>query len=215
MEAELEAIDREGVIEEALEELGLTRGQVLKRAALGVAGAGAAGGLFVGATPALAKSRATDVKVLKAALVFERLGAAFYGEAMRSGALSGDTLTFARTLYQHEVAHAVFVSNAIAAMGSKVPASPRFEFGSITRSPKRFRATAKSIEQLCVQVINGAGPLVTRPTLAAAGQLVSVEARHVSYARQISGVTPAQEAYDPTTTAARAMSIAKSKGFIK
>jgi hypothetical protein len=212
---DVEEIDRDGAIAEALEELGMTRGQALKRAAGGMVGAGALGGLLVAAPAASAKSRKTDVKVLQAALVFENLGVTFYGLAANSGKLSGDTQLFAETVHAHEVAHAAFVSNAIRALGGTPAAPPKFHFGSIPRSPKRFRATAQAIEQLCVQVINGAGPLVTRPTLAAAGELVSVEARHVSWIRQISGVTPVPNAFDTTKTVAQAQAIVKSKGFIQ
>ncbi len=53
------------------------------------------------------------------------------------------------------------------------------------RHPRRSHAlkASASPEELCVEALNGAGPLVTKATLKGAAQLVSVEARHVAWVR--------------------------------
>jgi hypothetical protein len=212
----LDEMDRDGAIREGMEGLGMTRAQVLRRGALGIGAALAGGaGLLTLAPNALAKSKATDLKVLQFALIFEHLGVAFYGQALRDGGLSGETLRFAETVYEHELAHAAFIEGAIRTAGATPAAPPAFTFGHVPSAAKTFREAAEVIEQLCVEVINGAGPLVTLPTLAAAGQLVSVEARHVSWVRQIIGVAPALAPFDAFATPAQAEKIVKSAGFVK
>lgn len=215
MDAELDEIDRDGAIRDAMDGLGLTRRQALRNGAAGAVGAAAAGGLLIGAPEAMAKGRKTDLKVLQLAYLLEGLGVTFYGLAARGGDLSGKTQLFAQTVYGHEIAHRAFIANAIRGMGATPAAPPKFHFGSIPHDARRFRRNAEAIESMCVQVINGAGPLVTRPLLAAAGELVSVEARHVSWIRQIIGVTPAPAAFDTTKTAAQTKRKLKSLGFVK
>ena len=213
-ELTLAGMDREGAIEESLD--GLTRGKALKTALGAAIGAGTGAALLGAAAPeAFARSKATDVKILQFALVLEHLGATFYGEAYNLGIIRGESRRFAGVVHQHEVAHVAAVSGAIRALGGTPKTPPRFDFGSVTHSAGRFRSAAAKLEELCVEAINGAGPLVTKPTLAAAGALVSVEARHVSWIRQISGTDPVPSAFDSALSATQAKAAAKATGFIK
>jgi hypothetical protein len=210
----LERMDRDGALQEAVG--GLTRGRALRAVFAGVAGAAAGGALLGGASTALgAPTKKNDIRVLQLALVLEHLGATFYGEAAATGALRGETLTLARTLHAHEVAHVAFVEKAIRGLGGRPAAPPRFDFGSVTHSASRFRKASASLEELCVEALNGAGPLVTKPTLKGAAQLVSVEARHVAWVRDLRGVDPVPAAFDRAATAAQTKSRAKASGFIK
>jgi len=208
-------MDRDGALAEAAS--GITRGRALRAVLVGAAGAATGGALLGrGADAAFgAPSRANDIKVLQLALVLEHLGATFYGEAVKTGALRGETLTFAKTVHAHEVAHVAFVQKAIRGLGGKPAAPPRFDFGSVTHSASRFRKASASLEELCVEALNGAGPLVTKATLKGAAQLVSVEARHVAWVRDLRDVDPVPTAFDKAATAAQTKSRAKASGFIK
>ena len=213
-ELTLATMDREGAIEESLD--GLTRGQALK-GALGAAIGAGTGAALLGATApeAFARSRTTDLKILQFALVLEGIGVNFYGEVVKLGLIRGETRRFAETVHQHELVHAAFIKQTIRSMGATPKNPPRFDFGTITHDARRFRSASAKLEELCVEALNGAGPLVTKPLLAGAAQLVSVEARHVSWVRQISGSDPVPSAFDAALTPTQSKAAAKATGFIK
>jgi hypothetical protein len=215
---DLEAIDRDGAVRDALADAeGLTRSDAFRAALVGFGGATLLGGLAAGTASAASRSKANDIKILNFALVLERLGATFYDEAIDKKVLKGETLTFARTTLRDERAHVVAVQKQIRALGGKVGKSPRFDFGDTTDNASVFRRTSERMEQLCVEALNGAGPLVTKPTLAAAGALVSVEARQVAWVRLLRGVdNPVTEgAFDRAATLAQVRSTVAATGFVK
>lgn len=207
----LQDMDRDGAVAEALD--GLTRRSVLRAAAVGTAGTAALAGL--GPATAGAASNKLDLTILQFALVLERLGAAFYDEAVEGGKLKGETLAFAKTVRAHEIAHVKVVANTIRALGGQANPAPTFDFGGVTANEKRFQKAAASLEEVCVEALNGAGPLVSKQVLAGAGGLVSVEARHVAWIRAIIGATPAQRPFDRALTAKQAEKRVKATGFIK
>lgn len=55
------------------------------------------------------------------------------------------------------------------------------------RNKHEFRATSIALEDTGVAVYNVQGPNLTKPTLAVAGMIVSVEARHAAWIRRITG----------------------------
>lgn len=214
---DLEAIDRDGAVQEALADAqGLTRSTAFRAALAGFGGATLLGALAAESASAATRSKANDVKILNFALVLERLGATFYNEAITKRVLRGETLRFATATRRDERAHVVAVSAQIRKLGGKVNGSPRFDFGDTTDNARAFRRTAEKMEQLCVEALNGAGPLVTKPTLAAAGSLVSVEARQVVWVRLISGDTtdPVERAFDGARTLASVRAAAAKTGFV-
>jgi hypothetical protein len=177
--------DPDAAIRDAHErDASLTRAQLFRRA---VAGGGtlAAGGLLLGGLPSLAvakPSAAQDVAILNFALLLEYLESEFYKEAVARGALSGDALAFAKVVRDHEVAHVDFLRKAL---GSKAGAKPQFDFKGTTASQDLFLATAMVLEDTGVAAYDGQGPNLTKKTLAAAAQIVSVEARHAAWVRRI------------------------------
>jgi hypothetical protein len=205
----LASFDRDGALAEA--------SSLLNRRTALTGALGAAAGAVLLDTPAFAqkKGRKTDLAVLQLALVFEHLGAEFYDEAIDRGKLRGETLEFAKVVRKHERDHVKFVQQTIRDLGGKPNPKPKFDFGSVTRSPSRFRAVSATIEETCVEALNGAGPLVTKPVLKGASQLVSVEARHVAWIQLIRDQDPVPNAFDPAITAAQAKKRGKATGFIK
>src|SRR4029077_1864866 len=122
------------------------------------------------------------------ALLIERLQAAFYAEALRTAALTGETLPFAQGVGEEARAHAKALE---AVLGSAAGTSPRFKFGDAVSDHARFLATAISLEDTGLGVYNGQAVNLTPKTLAAAAGIVSVEARHAAWARALAGKLPA------------------------
>lgn len=201
---------------------GVTRVELLRRAALGGGGALIGGGLFLSGVPkAYAQSGPTtnDVQTLNVLLLNESLEAAFYAEAVNRGGLSGAALRFARQLALNEAAHRDAVRAALGAAAQPVPG---FNFGNTTLDQSQFLTTALALESGDVAVINGAGPAVSKALLAVAGQIVSVEARQAAWVRRIiyaprypRGQAPAPRAFDGTITLAQAQAALAATGFIQ
>lgn len=82
------------------------------------------------------------------------------------------------------MAHREFFKNAL---GSKAIPALEVDFSTINfGSRDSVLGTAKAFEDLGVSAYNGAGKLITDPTyLVLAGKIVSVEARHAAYIRDL------------------------------
>lgn len=202
---------------------GHTRSDFFRR---GVAGGGAllGGGVLIGGLPSIAlaaPSAQQDGEILNFALLLEYLEAAFYAEAVRRGGLKGDVLAFATTVRDHELAHVDFLAKAL---GSAAIKKPAFDFGSTTASTEQFLPTAKALEDTGVAAYNGQGPRLTKKTLGAAAQIVSVEARHAAWVRRIiagrayaggAPTYPAPAAVDTALTKAQVEQAVGATGFVK
>ena len=177
---------------------GLTRAQLVLRGALGAAAAYgvAAAGPAVGR--ALAQSGTVDLQVVEFALLLERLEHRFYREALRRVPdLSSRGRGLARTLEHSERQHVDALSQLVQQLGGARGSAPRFEFGDAFRDESRFLATAQKLEDTGVSAYNGAAPLIEdREILAAAGQIVQVEARHATRVRILRGEDTAPRAFD-------------------
>ena len=219
----LDLVDQDGAVREALDGArGATREELFRKAIVG-GGAFLAGGLLIGGLPRLALGQASasqDVAILNFALTLEYLESEFYVDAVRKGALRGETLTFARTVRDHELAHVEALKDAL---GSAAVAKPTFDFKDTTSDADRFRATAVVLEDTGVAAYNGQGPNLTKATLAVAASIVSVEARHAAWIRRIVGKPryggqadnyPAPGALDAALTREQVLDAVTQTGFI-
>jgi hypothetical protein len=127
-----------------------------------------------------------DVGILNYAYALEQLEAAFYtqvaltpysGISMAESALLTD-------IRDHEIAHREFFK---AALGGSAIRALEVDFSTINFSSRdSVLGTAKAFEDLGVTAYNGAGKLIVNPDyLTLAGKIVSVEARHAAYIRDI------------------------------
>jgi Ferritin-like domain len=190
----------------------LTRGDLLLRGAVG--GVVVAGAIVIGGLPQLslsAPSAQQDAEILNFALVFEELQGAFYAQANAKNALRGDLATFARVAGSHEIAHVAYVRRAL---GSAARKTPQFNFKGVTEHPQPFARTARALEDLGVAAYNGQAPGLTRAGLTAVAPIVSVEARHAAWIRDVLGEVPAPVASDPSVTAAQATAAVNRTGFV-
>lgn len=190
------------------------REQFVKRA-LVAGGAVTAGGAVLGALPRLASSApspAQDVKILNLVLLLEYVESAFYAEARARGALRGELREFVRVVGAHEQQH---LSALKGALGSKARKEPRLRFGNATIDPDAFVAAAIELEDTSVAAYNGQATNLTKPTLAVAAKIVSVEARHAAWIRAIAGKPPAADATDPSLTQAQVQAALQRTGFLR
>lgn len=149
-----------------------------------------------------------DVGILNYAYALEQLESAFYARIVAtpySGIASGE-LALLTDISLHEKAHAEFFK---AALGSNAIPALTVNFSAIDfTSRTSVLATAKAFEDLGVSAYNGAGKLIASADyLLLAGKIVSVEARHAAYIRDlISNGTFA----DSTTVDANGLDMAKA-----
>ncbi len=184
----------DSLIEKADANLG--RRSFLRFAAVGMAGAGVlAAGACTKGDPYydnLGKRQPYDIgpesdfAILNYAYALEQLEAAFYTQAvatMFAGATSDEIAMFT-DIRDHEIAHREFFKTALGtnAMESLTP-----DFASVNFSSKAsVVATAKAFEDLGVSAYNGVGFMIKDANyLTIAGKIVSVEARHAAYIRNL------------------------------
>ena len=150
------------------------------------------------ADPAAGRTAATnvdlgtgDVAVLNYAYLLEQLEAAFYIKAASNqtflNRLTATDRRFFIDIRNHEIIHRDFFK---AALGTAAIPEVSFNFSSINFvNRSQVLATAKTLEDIGVAAYNGAGRfLQSADFLTLAGKIVSVEARHAAYFREIVGM---------------------------
>lgn len=176
-----------------------------RRAMLGTA----AGLGLLGAVPLLgrlfrlgdaigAPSKTQDAKILQLVLQLEYTQVAFYEAALKDAGLTGDLRDFAQAALAHERDHLAAIKKAL---GAKAGPKPAFDFGQKTKTASAFTQAAIDLEDVAVAGYNGQATNLTKGTLAAAAEIVSVEARHAAWVRAIAGEVAAPDPVDKPMTA--------------
>jgi rubrerythrin len=164
------------------------------------------------AASAAAPSQAQDRQIFNFALLLEYLQAAFYGEAVKRGALKGDVRRFAEVVAGHERAHVAYLRKAL---GPHARPRPTFDFGEATGTEGAFLKAAVLLENTGVLAYNGQAANLTKPALAAAAEIVSVEGRHAAWISALAGVSPAPRAADVGAQSSEVVQELQSTGFLK
>jgi len=127
-----------------------------------------------------------DFGILNYAYALEQLEAAFYTKVIDSpySGIPAQELAMLTDIRDHEIAHREFFKTVLA---DKAIGDLEFKWTGIDfASRDSVLATAKAFEDLGVAAYNGAGRLIVMADyLVVAGQIVSVEARHAAYIRDI------------------------------
>jgi len=136
-----------------------------------------------------------DTGVLNYAYALEQLEAAFYTQVVKTpykGATKAE-LRVLTSIRDHEIAHRQFLKKAL---GKHAIPSLEVDFSAIDfTSRKSVLGTADVFENLGVAAYNGAGQLIKNVAyLAAAGSIVSVEARHTAAIQELIGGASAKAA---------------------
>jgi Ferritin-like domain len=175
----------------AVEVHGVTRASFLLKGALGAGALFGASAVTPYVSNALAASASSDVDILNFALTLEYLETDFYQSKARQIGLSGEAKTYAKSFGEEEAAHVAALTKAIKAAGGKPVKKPTFSFP--VHDQKGFLKLAYTLENVGVGAYNGAGPsLKSKQLLAAAGEIVQIEARHAATVAVITGqsITP-------------------------
>jgi len=210
----LELVDADGAIQEAEDAVaGDTRADLFRKAALG--GAAVVGGGTMLGFPEFAAagkpSKRQDVKILNYALTLEYLESEFYKESLRRANLSGDVLRAAAIVNRHEAVHVKALKKAL---GRKAVKKPKFEFGNATDNQKNFLATAVVLEDTGVTAYSGQAPRIKqKAVIKAAVSILTVEARHAAYLRELNNQSFAPRSFDQPATMRQVLR--KAGPFIK
>jgi hypothetical protein len=193
-----------------------SRRDTLRRGSIAAAIVALGGGIGVATRAATATastpSRAQDREIFNFALLLEYLQADFYAAALHDGALTGNVLRFAQVVAAHEAAHVEYLRKAL---GRKARPRPKFDFGNTTRDEQAFLDAAVTLENTGVAAYNGQAANLTKPALAAAAEIVSVEGRHAAWVSDLAGKPPAPRAADVGASAADVVRTLQSTHFIK
>lgn len=174
-------------------ETGRTRRDMMKWAFAAAAGAAAFGVdvRSLGLSRAFAQSGAVDLGsgdtgVLNYAYALEQLEAAFYTNVVATpyGGMDRYEATLLRDIKGHEIAHREFFKKALGA--HRIPdLAPNFKAVNFS-DRNSVLTTAMTFEDLGVSAYNGGGAAIKSPAyLAAAGSIVSIEARHAATIREL------------------------------
>jgi hypothetical protein len=127
-----------------------------------------------------------DVGVLNYAYALEQLEAAFYTQVIATpyGGMNAYERSVLRDIRDHEIAHRAFFAKALGR--NRIP-DLQPNFTAVNFADRRsVITTASTFEDLGVSAYNGGGAAIRNPAyLAAAGSIVSVEARHAAILRDI------------------------------
>ena len=159
-----------------------------------------------------------DVGILNYAYALEQLEAAFYIQVIAHpySGISASEMTSLTSIRDHEVLHRNFFKAALGA-SAIIGLTPDFSSIDFT-SRTSVLGAAKAFEDTGVMAYDGAGYLIQNPDyLTLAGKIVSVEARHAAYIRDL--ITPgsfagsdvvASNGLNNTATIAQVLAIANT-----
>jgi rubrerythrin len=189
----------------AIEVRGFTRGAFILRGALAVGAVYGAGtiGPFVKQAVAQDAESSGDVEILNFALTLEYVEAEFYRQALELD-LSSGVMALAQTLGTHERDHIAALKETIDVVGGTPTDEPQVSFP--IRDERSFLELAQTLEETGVSAYNGAAPSIeSREVLAAAGQIVQIEARHAADIRTARAEPPAPNAFDDSLEMAQVL----------
>jgi hypothetical protein len=184
-------------------------------AAAGGAGVGLLGGSAAARTP---PSPEQDVRILTFLLGLQRIERAFYAEAVREGRLQGDLAEYLQQVGMDEDRHVEALETELGSTegegDGEGEGDQHFSVGDAFRSPSAFAAKAAALEDAIVGAINGQVTNLTPDRLQRVCAIVSVEARHAAWIRDVGGLPPASTATDAPLEPDAVRDILRSEGLL-
>lgn len=168
----------------------------------------------------LGKRAAADILVFQFADVLEQLESTFYQQALSkfkssdftaAGFISSQIpMEQFTTIQADEATHSSVLQSALKAAGKSPISGCQFNFGSVLTDVSTMAATARVIEMVGVSAYLGGATLLTDPVLlAAAGSILTVEARHQTILNILSGTgTAIPSPFDIAFTPSEVLAIA-------
>ncbi len=197
----------------AVEIGGMTRAAFVLRGALAAGALYGAGAVTPFVSGALAQGGGGDLEVLDFALTLEYLESDFYNVKARTVGLKGQAKAYAGLFGEQEADHVNALQALIRQMGGKPAAKPTFVFPA--GDEVSFLKLASLLENTGVGAYNGAAPsLHSKQVLAAAGEIVQIEARHAAAINLLIGESPTpDQGFDRPLT--KSQVLAKAGPLIK
>jgi rubrerythrin len=131
-----------------------------------------------------------DLAIVNYALTLEYLEAAFYDQAIKSGAVKTKAIAeVAKTIVEDEHEHVRALTATVEQLGGKPAAKPKTKFDSVLAGgEKKILETAAMVENLGAAAYLGqAGNIKSKDVLAALLSIHSVEGRHAAVLNQALG----------------------------
>jgi rubrerythrin len=169
-----------------------------------------------------------DVAILNYALTLEYLEARFYRDGLdnigeealcncraleEDSYLGEQVFDELRTIQEHEESHVETLVSTIESLGGEPVEEPEFDFGLAVQYPMAFLSTAAQLEDIGVSAYAGAAPYIENEDLVEpALGIHSVEARHASFLRTVTGQTGFPNEIDEPRTRSEVLELAG--GFI-
>jgi hypothetical protein len=178
-------------------------------AALGGAGLGLMGGTASARTP---PSPEQDIRILTFLLGLQRIERGFYAEAVREGKLQGDFAEYLQQIGLDEDKHIKVLEDELGAPPAR--SDLHLSVGDAFRDEAAFVKKAAALEDAVVAAHNGQVTNLTPERLQLVCSIVSVEARHSAWIRDLGAMPPAPGATDAPLDADAARNVLRSEGFL-
>ncbi|KZM28611.1 uncharacterized protein EKO05_0000027 [Ascochyta rabiei] len=172
------------------------------------------------AAPTKRATGPTDAAILNYALTLEHLEDTFYREGLanfteadfKAAGFASDVYGRIKTISGDETTHVSFLTGALTAAGAKPVKECTYDFG--VTSVQSFLATASILEGVGVSAYLGAAAdIMSKTYLTAAGSILTVEARHSAYIRNVNKQSPFPQPFDAPLSYDEVYTLAA--GFIK
>jgi hypothetical protein len=154
-----------------------------------------------------------EIDVLNFDLTFEYLQAGFYDEALRFGALGEEATRWASVIGAHEHAHVDILRTVL---GPRAVKKPFFDYRGVTEDEEAFTKTAVAMEDLTTALLTGQVHDFRTPALVSAlFSLITVEARHAAWVRNVVGALPIAAPLDEPKSLNEVAEVIGSTRFMK
>ena len=205
--------ENEGNVDTVRDGAGLSRSDVLRGVMLAAGAASVPAGLLVVRpdSGSAAASPARDRQILNFLLLLEYVQEGLYAHGAQSRSLTGELARLANVAGEQERAHIAALERAL---GGSARERPALRFGSVGSDPDRFARAALDLEETAAAAYIGQGANLTPDAIAHVAGIVSVEARHAAWLRDLVGRLPAPLAADRPESADAVMARLKEAGYV-